>query len=88
MLTRPFANPSPRKATPAGAAGSGLRGTMAVIAAEVAKLPPFPLSAPLPIMGTANQYADRPCSNPKPRYMPKGTCWCGFGMGEHAKGGA
>jgi hypothetical protein len=62
--------------------------TMQLIDKLVEGLPHFPLGAPLPILGTADQYAARPCSNPKPRYMPKGTCHCGFQLGEHAKGGA
>jgi hypothetical protein len=84
-----FVSPAPRKATSACSAPKPVPSrTMAAIARAVESLPPFPLSAPLPILGTANQYADRPCDTPKPRYMPKGTCRCGFLMGEHQKGGA
>jgi hypothetical protein len=77
------------KVTPSGVSVSAPQsGTMALIEKLVEGLPPFPLSAPLPILGTADRYASQPCSNPRPRYMPKGTCHCGFLMGEHPKGGA
>jgi hypothetical protein len=62
--------------------------TMALITKLVAGLPPFPLSAPLPLIGTADQYADKPCSTPRARYLPRGVCHCGFLMGEHPKRGA
>lgn len=61
--------------------------TMQAIARAVESLPPFPLSAPLPVIGTSDQYADEPCSTPQARYMPRGVCHCGFLMGEHSKGG-
>lgn len=56
--------------------------TMAAIDREVTKLPPFPLSAPMPEISTG-RYLDKPCSRPQARYMPKGVCWCGYLMGEH-----
>lgn len=59
--------------------------TMAAIDRAVESLPPFPLCAPMPVLGTANEYRDRPCDTPRPRYMPKGTCHCGYLIGEHRR---
>lgn len=58
--------------------------TMAAIAREVAKLPPFPLMPPMPVHGTTNEYLNQPCSTPKARYQPSDVCFCGFQMGEHS----
>lgn len=60
--------------------------TMAAINRAVEQLPPLPLGAPLPIMGTADQYADAPCSTPQrrrgyPSYNR--VCMCGYEMSGH-----
>lgn len=56
------------------------------MARHVAKLPPFPVGAPLPDMN--GNFHDRPCGNPKARIGIAGVgnpCICGFEMGEHPR---
>jgi hypothetical protein len=63
------------------------KNTMALINRLVAKLPPFPLGAPLPDMRTG-KYLEVPCGTPKARFGIAGVgnpCQCGFEMGDHPR---